>query len=92
MNCPDNYRQCWENHLRADLTEDCAVLNERKATSYVICSKCGKICDIGLTDNRFLCKCGNEEGCSEKKQKKLMGDAFEEIDEQELNEVLRTIK
>ena len=91
--CPDKHRQCWEEHLRADLALDCAVENERNARGFVKCSKCGAICDIGLAFNRFLCsKCDSVEECDAEEQKSLMGDAYEEIDEQELSDALKEIK
>ncbi len=90
-NCPNSYRQCWEGRLRADLALDCAVDNERKARTYVRCSHCGAICDVGLLHNRFLCNaCGNVEYCDSEQQKSLMGDAFAEIDEQELSDALKS--
>lgn len=63
-NCPNNFRHCWAQHLRADLAFDCAVESERKAESYVTCSQCGAICNVGLSHNRIFCDlCGNVEYC-----------------------------
>lgn len=91
--CPDTFRQCWEQHLREDLDRDCAVENERKARSYVTCSHCGVICDIGLEYDRFLCPhCGNSEYCDADNQKELMGDRYLEICESELNNTLKLIR
>ncbi len=90
--CPDRYRQCWEQHLREDLEIDCAVENERKAERYVKCSVCGKPC-LGLAFNKFLCTdCGNVEYYDSEQQKALMGDAYVEISEQEISDVLKQIK
>lgn len=92
-NCPTHYRQCWEQRLRADLALDCTVENERNARGYVKCSKCGEICDVGLAFNRFLCsQCDSVEFCDVEEQKSLMGDDFEEIDEQELSDALKQVK
>lgn len=78
--------------MRNDLELDCTVDNERKAESYVTCSKCGKPC-TGLAFNKFLCTdCGNVEYCDAEQQKALMGDAYAEIDEQELLNLLKQIK
>ena len=90
--CPNTYRQCWEQHLREDLYRDCAIENERHARSYVICSHCGAKCDIGTPSNRFLCSdCGNTEYCDDTEQKRLMGDAYMQIDERELSQALKRI-
>ncbi len=90
---PDSYGQCWEKHLHADLALDCAVDNERKARSFVRCSQCGAICDVGLLDSRFFCDfCGNAEYYDAEQQKVFMDDAFVEIDERELSEALKQIK
>lgn len=92
-NCPVNYRSCWEQHLRADLIQDCAIENEQNAESYVVCSKCGKHCDVGLAFNRYLCSaCDNVEELDDEDRKALMGNDFLEIDEQELSEALSQIK
>ncbi len=92
QHCQGDYRHCWEKHLRKDLELDCAVDNERKAESYVTCSKCGKPC-TGLAFNRFLCNdCGNVEYYDAEHQKMLMGDAYAEIDKQKLNAAFSAIK
>ncbi len=90
--CPNNYRECWEKHLREDFAQDCAIENEYNARKYVKCSKCGAICNIGLAFNRFLCDaCGNVEFCEADEQKALIGDEYVSIDEQELSEMLKEI-
>lgn len=90
--CHSDYRHCWQYHLRMDLGLDCTVENERKAESYVTCSKCGKPC-TGLAFHKFLCPdCGNIEYYDVKAQKAVMGDAYAEIDEQELNDAFNAIK
>lgn len=90
--CPDIYGQCWERHLREDLSRDCAVENERNARKFVTCSRCGAVCDVSLAFNRFLCECGNIEYCDAERQKDLMSDAYVDIDEKELGNALKQIK
>ena len=90
--CHSDFRHCWEQHLRRDLELDCQVDNERKAERYVKCSTCGKTC-LGIAFNKFLCPdCGNVEYYDAEGQKALMGDAYAEIDEQELSDAFNAIK
>lgn len=89
----DDCRQCWERHLRKDLQCDCDIENEYNARRFVTCPNCGERCDIDLLFNRFGCsKCGTMMYCDADEQKKLMGDEFLEIDEQEFIEILKEIK
>lgn len=92
QHCHDDFRHCREQHLRKDLELDYQVDNERKAESHVTCSQCGRPC-TGLAFNKYLCTdCGNVEYYDAEQQKVLMGDAYAEIDEQELDNVFNAIK
>lgn len=89
----EDCRQCWELHLRKDLQRDCDIENETNARRFVTCPNCGERYDIGLLFNRFGCsKCGATVYCDAAEQKQLMGNAYFEIDEQELTEMLNAIK
>ena len=90
--CHSDFRHCWEQHLRHDLELDCQVDNERKAERYVKCSACGEPC-LSVAFNKYMCPdCGSVEYYDAEEQKALMGDAYAEIDEQELTDAFNTIK
>lgn len=90
--CHSDFRHCWEQHLRRDLELDCQVDNERKAERYVKGSACGKTC-LSVALNKFLCHAfGNVEYYDAEGPKVLMGNAYAEIDEKELNDAFNAIK
>lgn len=90
--CHSDFRHCWEHHLRRDLELDCQVDNERKAERYVKCPICGKHC-LSVAFNQYMCPdCDYVESCDAAGQKSVMGDAYQEIDEQELNYAFNAIK
>ena len=71
--------------MRKDLKLDCQVDNEHKVERYVKYSACGEPC-LSVAFNKYMCPdCGHVEYYAAEGQKALMGDAYKEIDEQELN-------